>query len=85
MGRNDILIGMDTVALKKLFWEIDESSIPSLSEKAIISRTLSHGGTHDIKRIFLAYGKEKIKDTFLSLKESSLSKRRHAYFKLILL
>jgi hypothetical protein len=75
---------MDSIILKKLFWEVDESTLSFLSEKAVITRTLSHGGLEDIQNLFSLYGKEKIQEVFLSSKTGVFSKRRYSYFKLIL-
>lgn len=76
---------METLALKNLFWDVDEKSLNNLSEKSIITRTLSSGTLSDIQAIFSLYGKDKIRIIFLSLKKEAISERRYKYFKLILL
>ncbi len=75
---------METTTLKNLFWDVDEKSLGDLSEKSIITRTLSSGTLSEVKATFSIYGKEKIRNTLFSLKKGAISERRFAYFKLIL-
>ncbi len=75
---------MELKNLKQLFWDIDEKSLSSLKEQAIIARTLSHGTLTQIEQLFSVYGKEAVKSVFATLKASALSPRRRSYFTLIL-
>ena len=75
---------METDTLKKLFWDVNEKSLHTLSEKSIIIRTLSIGTLSDIQSIFSLYGKEKIINIFQTIKKGTLSERRYKYFKCIL-
>lgn len=75
---------METQNLKQLFWDVDEENLHSLSEKAIISRVLSHGTFAQVSEIFSVYGKNTITEVFRALKQGALSERRQDYFKLIL-
>ena len=75
---------MDISTLKKLFWDIDESALPSLSKETIISRTLSHGTFLQIKDLFSLYTAQVIRAVFVQMKKDSLTDRRRAFFALIL-
>ncbi len=75
---------MELKNLKQLFWDVDEKSLSSLKEQAVIARTLSHGTLTQIEELFSVYGKEAVKAVFVSLKEGALSSRRRSYFTLIL-
>ncbi|TXI33799.1 MAG: hypothetical protein E6Q53_02380 [Candidatus Moraniibacteriota bacterium] len=75
---------MELQNLKRLFWDVDEKSLSSLKEQAIIARTLSHGTLAQIEELFSVYGKEAVRSVFATLKVGALSPRRRSYFSLIL-
>ena len=75
---------MEIKNLKQLFWDVDEKSLSSLKEQAVIARTLSHVTLTQIEDLFSVYGKEAITSVFNTLKAGALSPRRRSYFTLIL-
>jgi hypothetical protein len=75
---------MNSLLLKKLFWDVDENSLANLDEKTIIQRTLSYGTWEALHAIVSTYGKEKVNSVFLEMKDTALTKRRSNFFKLVL-
>ncbi|MBP6881857.1 MAG: hypothetical protein KBC35_04495 [Candidatus Pacebacteria bacterium] len=70
--------------LTRLFWDVADNSRSTLSEKEVIARTMSHGTFAEIKELLATHDKENLQAVFLTLKPEALSKRRCAYFSLIL-
>ncbi len=75
---------MDTMVLKQLFWDVDESGFSVLSEKHIIQRALTYGTLGVMQAIFSTYGKDSIRKVFLNMKDGAITPRRRSFFALIL-
>lgn len=80
-------IGMDvaTQDMRSVLWDIPEDQVGALDVDFLIMRALSYGTVPLMLKVKRRYGVGALRRVFESLKPTSMSARRYAYTKNILL
>lgn len=71
--------------ISSVLWDIRPSEISSLPDTFVIRRALVHGGLLLVSSIIARYGIDTVRSTFGTMKPTTMSNRRYAYFKNYLL
>lgn len=79
--------GMDvaTQDMRSVLWDIPEDKVGALDADFLIMRALSYGTVRLMLQVRRRYGADALRRVFESLKPTSMSARRWAYTKNILL
>ncbi len=64
-----------------VLWDIDKSKIDNLSSEFVTQRVLSYGSINLIIDLTKEYSFDFVKNIFLKMKPTSISKRKYQYLK----
>jgi hypothetical protein len=71
--------------IQSVLWDIPEEKVVTLSAEFLIMRALSYGTVPLMLHMKRRYGLDAVRNVFRSLKQTSMSARRYAYAKNVLL